>query len=220
MSSTEHHIDRDDDVVRPDDDSSFGRDALDELDQRPPPPPAAAAWPRDDVEVSPTSVGEPDVGDSDLSEPDVRDADVRESDADLSLSEAEVSPSEPVPDEDRAEDRVKEDDTWTAPEPTGSYEDPERVTVGQGDDEVTLIDDPEQVRQRWQNVQVGFVDDPRAAIDDAGRLVDEVVELVVTGVAAQRDRLGESWSADDLDTEQLRLALRRYREFLDRLLAV
>jgi hypothetical protein len=104
--------------------------------------------------------------------------------------------------------------------PAGEHEEPRDRDGHDEDVDVTLIDDPEHVRLRWQTVQVGFVDDPRGAIDDAGKLVDEVVDLVVTGVAAQRDRLGESWSADDLDTEQLRLALRRYREFLDRLLAV
>ena len=93
--------------------------------------------------------------------------------------------------------------------------------TGGDEGERILVDDPDGVRQRWNSVQVGFVDDPRQAVGDAGQLVDEVVELVVAGVGArQRDRLGETWSADDLDTEQLRLALRQYREFLDRLLAV
>jgi hypothetical protein len=128
--------------------------------------------------------------------------------------------SDPVSDEDAGSP-----DPLTAPvvgDPRsaaadGSVSEP---ATGGDEGERILVDDPDGVRQRWNSVQVGFVDDPRQAVGDAGQLVDEVVELVVAGVGAQRDRLGETWSADDLDTEQLRLALRQYREFLDRLLAV
>jgi hypothetical protein len=128
--------------------------------------------------------------------------------------------SDPVADEDAGSP-----DPLTAPvvgDPRSAAADVSASDPATGGDEGEriLVDDPDGVRQRWNSVQVGFVDDPRQAVGDAGQLVDEVVELVVAGVGAQRDRLGETWSADDLDTEQLRLALRQYREFLDRLLAV
>jgi hypothetical protein len=188
------------------------RDLRDELDQRPPPPPAATAWPRDDVEVTPQPIGGHgrfESGPPPASGPD-RD--------DVGTGAEPYARSES--DDELETDADADADAEVDTEHDAVGIEPRRTDPRAEDESVAWIDDPEDVRLRWQTVQVGFVDNPRGAMDDAGKLVDEVVDLVVTGVAAQRDRLGESWSAEELDTEQLRLALRRYREFLDRLLAV
>ncbi len=84
--------------------------------------------------------------------------------------------------------------------------------------------DPETVqrlRDRWREVQSGFVDDPQAAVAEAERLVTEVVRVVSERLQAEVDGFDPYRSAaEPPDTEQLRVAMRRYREFLDRLLAL
>jgi hypothetical protein len=80
-------------------------------------------------------------------------------------------------------------------------------------------------RDRWQELQLRFVDDPHAAASLAGALVDEVVAALRDAVDRQRSAL-EDWQSGDgvdahsEDTERLRVAVRRYRDFLDRLLGL
>ncbi|RKN18079.1 hypothetical protein D7147_19300 [Micromonospora musae] len=73
-------------------------------------------------------------------------------------------------------------------------------------------------RDRWRDVQLRFVDDPRAAAGHAEALVEEAIEALSAALAAQKSSLG-SWQGDgSADTEELRMAVRRYRDFLDRVL--
>ena len=77
------------------------------------------------------------------------------------------------------------------------------------------------LRSRWDDVQAAFVDDPRECVQKADRLVSNVVEQLTTGFADARSRLEEQWSrGQEASTEDLRQALKRYREFFQRLLAV
>ena len=77
------------------------------------------------------------------------------------------------------------------------------------------------LRSRWGDVQAGFVDDPRECIQKADGLVSDVVEQLTTGIAGARARLESQWSrGEQASTEDLRVALMRYREFFERLLAV
>jgi len=70
-------------------------------------------------------------------------------------------------------------------------------------------------------VQTGFVDEPRAAVEQADALVAEVMKRLADSFATERQALEQQWSrGDDVSTEELRLALRRYRSFFDRLLSV
>jgi hypothetical protein len=79
----------------------------------------------------------------------------------------------------------------------------------------------EQFRSRWVEVQTGFVDEPRSAVEQADDLVAEMMKRLATVFADERARLEEQWSrGDDISTEDLRQALRRYRSFFDRLLSV
>jgi hypothetical protein len=80
--------------------------------------------------------------------------------------------------------------------------------------------DGQRFRDRWREVQLRFVDDPRAATQEAEALVGEAIDGVSAALAAQRDRLAGWRSADSDDTEELRTAVRRYREVLDRVLAL
>ncbi|MDP3984295.1 MAG: hypothetical protein Q8Q52_04720 [Acidimicrobiia bacterium] len=81
--------------------------------------------------------------------------------------------------------------------------------------------DAERYRSRWTDVQTGFVDDPRRAVEQADELVAEVMKRLAEVFADERAGLEQQWSrGDDVDTESLRVALRRYRSFFDRLLSV
>lgn len=81
--------------------------------------------------------------------------------------------------------------------------------------------DAHTFRDRWREVQLQFVDDPKVAADAAATLVDEAVDALAAGLRSQTQQLGAT-SADDTggDTERLRVLLRSYRDFLDRLLGL
>ncbi|HEY5840990.1 MAG TPA: hypothetical protein VIU87_05885 [Mycobacterium sp.] len=77
------------------------------------------------------------------------------------------------------------------------------------------------LRSRWDDVQAGFVDDPKDCVHKADGLVSEVVEQITTGFSEARSRLEAQWArGEEASTEDLRLALMRYREFFQRLLSV
>ena len=77
------------------------------------------------------------------------------------------------------------------------------------------------LRSRWDHVQSGFVDDPRESVQQADGLVSDVVDQLTAGFSEARSRLEAQWArGEEASTEDLRLALKRYREFFERLLAV
>jgi hypothetical protein len=74
-------------------------------------------------------------------------------------------------------------------------------------------------RSQWSKVQTGFVDEPRRTVEDADKLVAAVMQRLAEGFASERLGLEKQWdSGDNVSTEDLRLALQRYRSFFDRLL--
>ena len=81
-------------------------------------------------------------------------------------------------------------------------------------------DSAQQVRDRWRDLQVQFVDDPQAAVQGAKGLVTEVVRTLSDRLLAERDEFDPHRDTDRPDTEAMRVAMRRYREFLDRVLAL
>ena len=77
------------------------------------------------------------------------------------------------------------------------------------------------LRSRWTDVQSAFVDDPRDCVQKADGLVADVVDKLSAGFSEARSRLEEQWDrGEEVSTEDLRIALKRYREFFERLLAV
>jgi hypothetical protein len=75
-------------------------------------------------------------------------------------------------------------------------------------------------RSRWDEIQSGFVDEPRQAVEKADALVADVVDRLTAGFSEARSRLEEQWAkGEDASTEELRVALTRYRSFFKRLLA-
>jgi hypothetical protein len=82
-------------------------------------------------------------------------------------------------------------------------------------------DEARGFRSRWDAIQTGFVDEPRTAVEEADALVAQVVARVVQVFGEQRTTLERQWDRDrDISTEDLRVALTRYRAFFDRLLSV
>lgn len=78
----------------------------------------------------------------------------------------------------------------------------------------------ESFRSRWTSIQAGFVDEPRQAVEQADELVAEVIQRLAQVFAEERKTLEGQWGqGDDADTEGLRVALRRYRSFFERLLS-
>jgi sirohydrochlorin ferrochelatase len=67
-------------------------------------------------------------------------------------------------------------------------------------------------------IQVRFVDEPRGAVEDADALVATVMQRLAEGFASERERL-EAQRGRGISTEDLRVALQRYRSFFQRLLA-
>jgi len=74
--------------------------------------------------------------------------------------------------------------------------------------------------EHWNGIQAGFVDSPREAVQQADSLVAEVIQDLARGFADERGKLEHQWdSGTDVQTEDLRVALQRYRSFFQRLLA-
>ncbi len=79
----------------------------------------------------------------------------------------------------------------------------------------------DDMRTRWENIQTGFVDDPRVAVQHADELVANAIKKLAESFADERGRLEQQWSrGNDVSTEDLRQALRRYRAFFHRLLSL
>jgi hypothetical protein len=78
--------------------------------------------------------------------------------------------------------------------------------------------DAADIRARFRDIQAGFVDEPRQAVEEAGRFVDDLVRQVAEALKAQRGQLAGATAEGS--TEDLRLALRAYRQFVDRLLGM
>jgi hypothetical protein len=74
---------------------------------------------------------------------------------------------------------------------------------------------------RWNAIQVSFVDEPREAVQQADGLVASTMKRLAEIFAEERGKLDQEWDrGGDVSTEELRVALRRYRSFFGRLLSV
>ena len=74
-------------------------------------------------------------------------------------------------------------------------------------------------RGRWDTTQIGFVDKPRQAVQQADELVAQVLKCLAQSFAQERRQL-ESQMNETASTENLRVALQRYRSFFQRLLSL
>jgi hypothetical protein len=92
-----------------------------------------------------------------------------------------------------------------------------------GEERVPLLatDEAERFRQRWENLQAGFVDQPRQMVEQADELVGDLIQQLTVGFSDKRSNLEAQWEkGDEVSTEELRVALTRYRSFFNRILSV
>ena len=84
-----------------------------------------------------------------------------------------------------------------------------------------LLDDEETgtFRARWETIQTGFVDEPRRSVEEADELVAAVMQRLAETFARARQDLEAQWAGGgQVGTEELRVALQRYRSFFETLL--
>jgi len=127
----------------------------------------------------------------------------RQRDADLLDTHQESMESE-----HRAEERAVENNTPrdTTPE--------ELVPLFEGEA-------AQKFRSRWLAIQSRFVDDPRDSVKQADDLVADIIKNVTMSFADRRISLEKQWnSGENISTEDMRIALKQYRSFFERLLTL
>jgi len=122
--------------------------------------------------------------------------------------------------DERSEQRV---DSYDRSEETATRTNTNSGQTGKTDERTALFtpDETSTLRGQWDAIQVGFVDEPRQAVEKADALVAGAMKRLAEGFASERERLEKQWDrGDSVSTEELRLALQRYRAFFGRLLSV
>jgi hypothetical protein len=116
------------------------------------------------------------------------------------------TPEEQAENEQRAEERTAEN--------KNTMNDEEFITLFENDE-------AEKFRSHWLDIQSRFVDDPSNSVKDADELVASVIQSITKTFANKRIGLEKQWNnGDQVSTEDLRLALKRYRSFFNRLLTL
>lgn len=110
------------------------------------------------------------------------------------------------------EEEVRSPDAATPARPLGADNRSEPLFAG---------DEAAGLRLRWEEIQAEFVDEPRRSVERADELVAEAMKRLAREFANERSRLEGQWtSGENASTEDLRLALQRYRSFFHRLLSI
>ena len=126
------------------------------------------------------------------------------------------NPDQPVLDEKLSTADLAGRDSEGA-QPRGRPPEPE----GQQAEPLFPSTEAQDFRARWDTIQAGFVDEPRRAVEAADSLVAAAMKRLAETFADERQSLETQWDrGDDVSTEDLRLALRRYRSFFGRLLSM
>jgi hypothetical protein len=125
-------------------------------------------------------------------------------DTNLSTSDLAGTATSDAPAVEPGVDDREDRETSTAPEQTPLF----------------AAEDSASFRERWQEVQTGFVDEPRQAVERADELVADLMKRLAQTFADERANLEAQWGqGENVGTEELRVALQRYRSFFERLLA-
>ena len=127
------------------------------------------------------------------------------------VDEARPMPAPPGTEETQEEEGEEVDRLDSSSE--GSHEIEERRPLFDDDELGTF-------RSRWDEVQARFVDDPRGTVKEADALVNDVMQRLTQTFTDERSSLESQWTeGKDASTEDLRVAMQRYRSFFARLLA-
>ena len=137
--------------------------------------------------------------------------------ADLAQSKKPAAPEERRP-------LLAEDRAQAAPVPRTIENAAAAVPEARGTDDATPLvphDEMEEMRHRWNDVQAAFVDEPRRAVEHADGLVASAMKRLAEVFSEERSKLERQWDrGDNVSTEDLRIALQRYRSFFHRLLSI
>ncbi len=118
------------------------------------------------------------------------------------------TPEDRAEDERRVEERVPENKT-------------PRTAVKEELESLFEKGEAEKFRSRWLDIQNRFVDDPRDSAKQADDLVADVIKSITMSFSDRRVALEKQWnSGSNVSTEDLRVAVKRYRSFFDRLLTL
>jgi hypothetical protein len=138
----------------------------------------------------------------------------------LSTADFAAATTDRNPVDRHAEDRAEEATTESTRSEMDGHA-PERAPESASRTNLFPGNDAQTFQSRWSEIQTGFVDEPRQAVEQADSLVAEVMQRLAQVFADERSRLEQQWDrGEGSDTEALRQALRRYRSFFDRLLAM
>ncbi|MEZ5654447.1 MAG: hypothetical protein R3E04_00930 [Sphingobium sp.] len=135
-----------------------------------------------------------------------------------------------ITENDSYRDNMGRDETMDRPMSTADLAGRTREATATADTPQTLSEDgvplfpadrAEEMRGSWQEIQASFVDEPRRAVEHADELVARAIKSLAESFADERADLEDQWDrGEDVSTENLRLALQKYRAFFGRLLAV
>lgn len=118
------------------------------------------------------------------------------------------TPEEQVENERHVEERIPQNKV-----PTDTMEE-ELAPLFEGDE-------ARKFRARWLAIQSKFVDDPSDSVKQADDLVSDVIKSVTMNFSNRRIALEKQWNGEEnTSTEDLRMAIKRYRSFFDRLLTL
>ena len=133
----------------------------------------------------------------------------------------DVEYGEPATTEERDTASEPREQTATGREQTATGREQTATSQLAGDAPALLpADENSEFQRRWETIQTGFVDEPRQTVEQADELVAHVMKRLAEGFAAERERLEQQWGrGEDVSTEDLRVALQRYRGFFQRLLS-
>lgn len=127
-----------------------------------------------------------------------------------------------VEEKEKRMEEVEEQAASSEREPVKEKEREYDLSSTEGEYAVLMDEDKaEGFRSRWNEIQTEFVDDPRSSVERADELVEMVVKNITDNFAEERAVLENQWSrGEEASTEDLRIAIKRYRSFFNRLLSL
>lgn len=136
---------------------------------------------------------------------------------------AAVEPTEPLAQDSSLQNSLRQDEMRQDGMRQQSTSDTTDTGATAADETAQLFtgEEVDRFRTEWRGLQSDFVDSPQDAVQHADQLVAQVIQSLTTTFADQKRSLEGQWGeGEQVETEELRVALRQYRAFFDKLLTV